>query len=255
MKHDDNEKKGGTSEANKLQSISEKPSSVSHPNHGHRERMRARFQKDGLASFQPHEVLELLLFYALPRVNTNPIAHALIHEFHTLAGVMDAQPEELKRIKGISDNAVVFLKMIPQFCQAYQLSKMEEHEALDSVQKLCAYAKVHFTGISEERALLICLDESLQLLRCETISVGTTQEVTLDVHQIVSCAIRIRSSHVVLTHNHPNASADFSDADLFSTNQLRKILNAIHIKLLDHIVVGKHGDTVSMRQIMHWTEA
>lgn len=255
MKQAENGKKTDTSEADKPRKASAKSSSVSHPHHGHRERMRARFQKDGLESFQPHEVLELLLFYALPRVNTNPIAHELIREFHSLAGVMDAEPEDLKQIKGISDNAVVFLKMMPQLCQAYQLSKMEEHEALDSVQKLCAYAKAHFTGISEERALLICLDESLQLLRCETISIGTTQEVTLDIHQIVSCAIRMRSSHVVLTHNHPNASADFSDTDLFATNQLRKILDTMHIKLLDHIVVGKHGDTVSMRQIMHWTDA
>ena len=112
-----------------------------HSHAGHRERMRLRFQKSGLESFQPHEILELLLFYALPRVDTNPIAHDLIAEFHSLSGVLDADIQDLKRINGISENAAIFLKLLPQLCQQYQLDKLREHVALDSTQKLCAYVQ------------------------------------------------------------------------------------------------------------------
>lgn len=226
-----------------------------HSHYGHRERMRTRFQKSGLKDFQPHEILELLLFYALPQKNTNPIAHELIQEFHSLSGVFDADIQDLKRINGISEYTAVFLKLIPQICQQYQLDKMREHTVLDSVQKLCDYVKAQFSCATEERILLICLNESLHLLHCEMLSNGTTQSAMLDVHHIVECAIRMRSSRVVLAHNHPNALAEISDADLFSTNQLRQILDSMHIKLLDHIVVGKQGDTVSMRQVMGWSES
>lgn len=232
----------------------EKPNKSPHPNAGHRERMRARFLENGLDSLQPHEVLELLLFYALPRVNTNPIAHALIREFHSLSGVLDADPADLKRVKGVGDNAAAFLHMLPQLCRLYQLDRLKDCDVMDSAEKLSDYVKAQLTGQVQERLLLICLDESLRLICCEVISEGTTQETRLDVHRIVECAIRRRSSKVVLAHNHPNAGAALSDADLFSTGQLKKILESMHVKLLDHIVVGRKGDTVSMRQYMGWTE-
>ena len=224
-----------------------------HPAHchgGHRERMRKRFQDSGLQAFQPHEVLELLLFYALPRVNTNPIAHDLMAEFHSLSGVLDADIEDLKRIDGIGENAAVLLKLIPQLCQMYQLDKMSDSDVMDTLPKLCNYLKAWFSGVISEQVVLLCMNESLQLIRSEVIGDGTTQE---DAHRIASCAIRLRCTRVVLAHNHPNASAALTDADIFSTNQLRNILNGLQIVLLDHIVVGKYGDTVSMRQLMGWS--
>mgnify|MGYP000249556576 CR=1 FL=1 len=152
------------------QNVSNSDTAVSKKKHshaGHRERMRLRFQKSGLESFQPHEILELLLFYALPRVDTNPIAHDLIAEFHSLSGVLDADIQDLKRIKGISENAAIFLKLLPQLCQQYQLDKLREHVALDSTQKLCAYVQAKLSATVEEKVLLLCLDEHLHLLHCE----------------------------------------------------------------------------------------
>ena len=103
--------------------------------------------------------------------------------------------------------------------------------------------------------LLLCLDEHLHLLHCETISTGTAQRAALDTHRIVECTIRMRSSRVVLAHNHPQGQAAFSDADLFATQQLRRILDSMQIQLLDHIVLGKQGDTISMRQVMGWSDS
>lgn len=213
------------------QNVSNSDTAVSKKKHshaGHRERMRLRFQKSGLESFQPHEILELLLFYDI---------------------------QDLKRIKGISENAAIFLKLLPQLCQQYQLDKLREHVALDSTQKLCAYVQAKLSATVEEKVLLLCLDEHLHLLHCETISTGTAQRAALDTHRIVECAIRMRSSRVVLAHNHPQGQAAFSDADLFATQQLRRILDSMQIQLLDHIVLGKQGDTISMRQVMGWSDS
>ena len=97
-------------------------------NQGHRSRMRKRYLTCGFSGFQEHEILELLLFYALPRVNTNPIAHQLLKEFHSLAGVLDADPVELQKIPGIREQAAVFLNMLPELFRYYQLSKETEQE-------------------------------------------------------------------------------------------------------------------------------
>ena len=225
-----------------------------HKHYGHRERMRTRFQKSGLEGFQPHEILELLLFYALPRVDTNPIAHDLIDTFHSLSGVLDADIQDLKRVKGISENAAVFLKLLPELFQQYQLDKLREHAALNTTEKLSAYIAAKLSDAVEEKALLLCLDAHLHLLHCETISAGTAQSTILDTHRIVECAIRMRSSRIVLAHNHPQGKACFSDADLFATQQLRRVLDSMQIQLLDHIVLGKSGETISMRQVMGWSE-
>lgn len=137
-----------------------------HKHYGHRERMRTRFQKSGLEGFQPHEILELLLFYALPRVDTNPIAHDLIDTFHSLSGVMDADIQDLKHVKGISENAAVFLKLLPELFQQYQLDKLREHAALNTTEKLSAYIAAKLSDAVEEKALLLCL---MRICTCSTV--------------------------------------------------------------------------------------
>ena len=98
------------------------------------------------------------------------------------------------------------------------------------------------------------LSESLELQHCEIISKGNTQSALLDIHAVVACAIRMRSRQVILAHNHPHAAAEFSDADLFATQRLRQVQRSMEIILLDHIVIGKSGDAVSMRQLIGWTD-
>lgn len=220
-----------------------------HCHYGHRERMRNRFLKSGLDRFQPHEILEIMLFYALPRANTNEIAHELIYEFHSFSEVLDADLEDLTQIKGISEYAAVFLKLLPQLCWQYQLDKIHDLETLDTVEKLCIYVKAQLFYAVQEQVLLLCLDESLYLLHYEIISTGDTQSVMLDAHRIVACAMQKRSSRIVLAHNHPHAKADFSDADLFATKQLKRSLFGVQVQLLDHIVVGRNGDTASMKMM------
>ncbi len=219
-----------------------------HAHYGHRARMRERFKKGGLNSFQPHEVLELALFYVLPCCDTNGIAHELIERFHSISGVLDADAEDLKRVKGISDNAAVYLKMLPQLCEIYQLDKMRDREAFHSTKEICEYLRIRFCSATQEQILLLCLDESLQLLHSETISEGTTRSSILDVHRITECALRWHSSRVVLSHNHPHAEADATDADIFATKRLKRTLCDVQVDLMDHIIIGKYGDAFSMKE-------
>ena len=228
--------------------LKENPVKEQHCHDGHRERLRERFLNEGLENFQPHEVLELLLQYAQPRHDTNPLAHKLIHEFQTFHGVVESDFESLIGVKGISAYTATLLKMIPEICKYYSISRAKALETLDSMQKLQEYVRAKLQFEQEEQILLLCLDESLQLLYSKIIAVGTTRSVKLDPQAIVACAMQKRSSRVVLAHNHPHATADFSSADLFSTNQLRRILEEVQIELLDHIVVGMDGKITSLHQ-------
>ena len=107
-------------------------------NQGHRSRMRKRYLTCGFSGFQEHEILELLLFYALPRVNTNPIAHQLLKEFHSLAGVLDADPVELQKVPGVREQAAVFLNMLPELFRYYKLRKETEQEDRKQLQRTCS---------------------------------------------------------------------------------------------------------------------
>lgn len=130
-------------------------------NQGHRSRMRKRYLTCGFSGFQEHEILELLLFYALPRVNTNPIAHQLLKEFHSLAGVLDADPVELQKVPGVREQAAVFLNMLPELFRYYQLSKETEQEnrkqlELDRASFMATHLQHLYTGVQREQVAVLC---------------------------------------------------------------------------------------------------
>lgn len=225
-------------------------------NKGHRSRMRERYLACGFSGFQEHEILEMLLFYALPRVNTNPIAHCLLNTFHSLSGVMDADITELKKIPGIQDQAAIFLKMMPDLFRCYQLSK-EKEEAnrikLDMEQK--AFMTMHlrnlYTGINKERAALILLDNDMQIIEQCFISEGSASLVSINIRNIVEIALKNNAVSVILAHNHPAGSAAPSREDMYVTKQLYNALRYLDITLEDHYILGKDM-ILSMREHGFW---
>ena len=143
----------------------------------HRERLRDRFLKDGLDSFEPHNVLELLLFYAQPRGDMNPLAHRLIDTFGSLSGVLDAAIEDLCSIKGMGKNTAVFLKMIPQLCRYYLDDKYQNGFIIDSTQKAGEFLLPKFVGRTNEVVYLVCLDNKGKVIH-------TTQVIELSLIHI-----------------------------------------------------------------------
>lgn len=216
-------------------------------NAGHRERMRQRYLTNGLNGFQPHEVLELLLFYAKPRCDTNKIAHELIHRFHTIAGVMNADIQDLCEVDGIGMQTAIFLHLFPDVFKAYQMSKNSNKINFERKKDLKAYIASLYVGSVKEQAYVICFDTNGQIICIEPTGRGTSTTSSLEIRSIVEISLRNRSDSIVLVHNHPDGNPNPSNTDVFATNSLIKALNMLKIELLDHFIVGNR--VTSMREI------
>ncbi len=212
---------------------------------GHREKMRQRFMTGGLDAFADHEILELLLYYAIPRRDTNPIAHALMERYGSLPAVLAAPMEDLKRTEGIGESAAVLLHLVPQVCRRARLAQVGEDQVLNSSERAGAYLLECFDGESREVIYQMCLDRKGKLLACKRLGEGSVASADLDVRRLVENAILTGASAVILAHNHPSGVALPSDGDYTATMRVRAALNAIGIELADHIIVAD-GDFVSM---------
>ena len=215
---------------------------------GHRERMRKRAINEGLTGFEPYQLLELLLFYGIPRVDTNQIAHKLIDTFGSFSRVLDAPIEELRRVSGIGENAAILLKLLPQFCEQYYLDRVEvsSPEKTQTLESLANLAMARLCGETNERVLIICLDIGGHILYFGDLVEGSRDEVSIGVRVVAETALRYRASHVVLVHNHPCHIATPSHQDQTQTYAIYRALEGISINLLDHIVIS-NGEYFSMR--------
>ena len=214
---------------------------------GHREKMRQRFLKGGLDSFADHEALELLLYYAIPRRDTNPIAHALMERYGSLSAVLTAPVEDLQRVAGIGESAAVLLKLAPQLYRKARLSDAEQETVLSSVERVGAYLLERFAGEKNEVVYQLCLDRKGKLLACKKLGEGGVASADLDIRRLVENAILTGASAVILAHNHPSGVALPSADDVQTTRRIAAALSAVEINLIDHIVVAE-GDFISMAQ-------
>lgn len=213
---------------------------------GHRERMRNKFLKTEFESFEDHEIIEFLLFYAIPRVNTNPIAHRLIKEFKTFGKVCNADLSELVKIEGLGEKGALFLKAIPKIANAYILSA-NKIQNLSDEKAITTYFKNRYIGVISEKVIIACLDDRLNLIADTVIADGEPESVSISVRKIAEFAFKHNCSNVIISHNHPNSHAIPSDEDLKATTELYKILRPIGVNLLDHIIVGNNGDVISLK--------
>ena len=214
---------------------------------GHREKMRQRFLKSGLEGFADHEALELLLFYAIPRQDTNPIAHRLMERYGSLSAVLSAPAEDLKKVEGIGESAAVLLKAAGQIAQKARLSDATAQRPLTDVEAVGAYLLERYAGETHEMLYELCLDRKGKLLACKRLSEGSASSAALDIRKVVENAILTSASAVILAHNHPSGIALPSDDDCAATTQAARALQTIGVTLADHIVVAD-DDFVSMAQ-------
>ena len=211
---------------------------MDNPHEGHRKRLKSRFLQTGLEAFEAHEILELLLFYARPRIDTNELAHALIDRFGTLSAVLDADPQDLASVKGLGENGALLLKMIPQLASAYTVSQTE-NDVMDTSKKVCQHFYNCFIGIKNEQLRIACLDDRLRITAGGVVMEGGVNAVPVHMRKIIEFTYRSNCELILLAHNHPNGQALPSDSDVAVTNQLYSVLKSVGIKLLDHIIVNK----------------
>ena len=212
---------------------------------GHREKMRQRFLRGGLDAFADHEALELLLYYAIPRKDTNPIAHALMERYGSLSAVLTAPVEDLEKVEGIGESAAVLLKLAPQLYRKARLSDAEQETVLNSVSRVGAYLLDRFAGEKNEVLYQLCLDRKGKLLACKKLGEGDIASAELDIRRLVENALLTGASSVILAHNHPSGVALPSEEDYIATSRAKEALAVVGVVLTDHIIVAD-GDFVSM---------
>ena len=212
---------------------------------GHREKMRRRFLSGGLDHFADHEALELLLYYALPRRDTNPIAHALMERYGSLPAVLSAPVEDLQKVEGIGESAAILLKLVPQLYRKACLADAERETALSSVARIGAYLKERFRGEKNEVVYQLCLDRKGKLLVCKKLGEGDHSSANLDIRRLVENALLFSASGVVLAHNHPSGIALPSTDDYVATDRAKAALATIDVQLVDHIILAD-DDFVSL---------
>ncbi len=217
---------------------------------GHRERMKQRFLDEGLDNFTDIQALELLLFYAVPRRDTNPIAHALLEHFGSLSQVLDAKPEELKKVPGISDHAATLLTLVTDLARYYQVDSAQRVKWLTSLEACGEYLVPYFFGRGNETVFLLCMDAVCKVLCCKEVGRGSVNSASVSIRKIVETALAANASIVVMAHNHPGGVALPSQEDVQVTRRVAAALQAVEIQLADHIVVAD-GDYVSMAQSGH----
>ena len=214
---------------------------------GHRERLKKRFLEEGLEHFDEHQVLELLLFYCIPRQDTNPIAHALLEHFGSLSQVMEAAPSELKKVAGMGDASATFLSLLNAFNRYYQVNRASSLVILNTLEDCGRYLMPFFYGRRNETVYLLCLDAKCKVLCCKEVGEGSVNSAAVPIRRVVEMALGANATSVVLAHNHPSGIAMPSDEDQLTTRQLAVALAAVDITLVDHMIMAD-DDFVSLRQ-------
>ena len=226
------------------------PDKPKHRHTGHRERMKAEFLARGLEGWSDHRVLELLLFYTIPQGDVNDLAHELVERFGSLAGVLDASVEELKKVKGGGDHTAVFLRMLPAVLGRYQGARTRLSAIINSPEEAYAWLEPYFFGARNEMVYVLCMDGKRQVLGVRKVAEGSIELAEVNTRRIAEEAIGLRAAQIYVAHNHVSNLAIPSQADWLTTDTLRGALRPIGIELIDHLVFVD-GDMVSLKDSEH----
>lgn len=205
---------------------------------GHRQRVKTRYLTEGLDAFEDHQVLEMLLFFCIPMKDTNELAHKMIKEFGSLAGLFEANPKDISKRCGVSDNTAILVSLIPSLSRRYFKGKWGDKPVLNSSSKAGDYAVSLFAGRTYECFFVICLDTQNRVNYATLVHEGTINEAPVYPRLIVEAALRHQASSLILAHNHPGGSLHPSQADIEVTKRITVALEAISIKVIDHIIVA-----------------
>lgn len=209
---------------------------MSNPHDGHRERMRNRFLQDA-ASLADHELIELMLFYSLPRKNTNELAHALLNRFSSLKGVFTADMAELCDVPGMGGNSAVLVKCVAELAARFYTEK-EKRIGFYTVAEAAEYIVDLLYPCTSEELHIFCLDSGLKLIGSKKLAEGSVIAVAVNTRHIVKTAINMDAVYVILAHNHPGSSPFPSIQDIEMTNSISSVLEGVGIKLCDHIITS-----------------
>ncbi len=219
----------------------------------HRKRMLQKFREHGLDSFHDHEVLEMLLYFAIPRIDTNPMAHRLLNRFNSIHGVLDAPIQQLMDVKGIGLNAATLIKLMCALVSRYETSLAKKNMVKFTDRSVIAnYFIPKFMGKTNEVLLAAFLDGQGRLICCEELCQGSATTVSFNQGHIVRRAVINNAAAVVLAHNHPGGRAEPSVDDITQNHRVRGFLREIGIQLFAHCIVADNEAVFIDREAEHY---
>ncbi len=209
--------------------------------HGHRKRLRARFRDGGARALANYELLELVLFQALPRRDVKPLAKALLSKFGSFAEVISAPPARLAEIDGIGDAVIAELKIIEAAAQELLRGGVRDRPLLSSWTAVLDYCRSTMAFAEREELRVLYLDKRNGLIVDEVQQVGTVDHTPVYPREVVKRALELSATAIILVHNHPSGDPSPSRADIAMTQQVMDVAGALGIALHDHIIIGRHG--------------
>ena len=206
-----------------------------------------RFRNEGLDHFDQVQVLELLLFYCIPRRDTNELAHTLINRFGSVSRVMNASIEELMQVPGVGKNTATFLHLAKEAGRYYQVDSTRKGALMNDIEDCGKFLLPYFIGRQKETVFLLCLNANCNVICCREIGEGELNAAVISPRRVVEIALAEKASTVVLAHNHPSGVALPSPEDVMVTQRLAAALAAVDVTLFDHLIVAD-DDYVSLVQ-------
>ena len=217
---------------------------------GHRGRVKEEFLVRGIEGWPDHRVLELILFYAIPQGDVNPLAHELVDRFGSLSGALDALPEELMKVKGMGEHSAAMLKLFPAVMGRYLEGRTEPGQIVHTVEEAGHVLAPYLYGSRNEMVYVLCLDAKEKLLGVRKISEGNNSSSDVTIRRVAEECLALRASFCYLAHNHVSGIALPSPEDMNTTNVVRIALEPLGVRLVDHLVFVD-GDLVSIRESLH----
>ncbi len=212
------------------------------PHHnGHRDRLRARFVKSGPGACEDYELLELLLFAAIPRRDVKPLAKTLLKQFGSIAGVMAADMHDLSQVKGLSENSAALIKVVHALTQRMLIEDVEQKPILSSWKKLLDYCHVAMAHEKREQFRVLFLNRKNQLIADEVQQVGTVDHAPVYPREIVKRALEHGATALILVHNHPSGDPTPSDSDIAMTEEIIRAARTLDVVVHDHLIIAKSG--------------
>ncbi len=208
---------------------------------GHRDRLRARFSEAGSDALSDYEMLELVLFRALPRRDVKPLAKALIAKFGSFAEVISAPEKRLREVKGLGESAAVDLKIVQAAASRLARGKVKGKTMLSSWSAVLDYCRTAMAFEDKEQFRILFLDKRNQLIADERQQTGTVDHTPVYPREVVKRALELSATAIILVHNHPSGDPTPSRADIQMTQSIQEIAKPLGISVHDHIIVGKEG--------------
>lgn len=208
---------------------------------GHRQRLRDKFIQAGIKGLHDYEIIELLLTYAIPRMDVKPLAKRLIKRFKGLRGILDASTDDLTSVPGIGAHSAVLITLAKEIGEAYLKERVIDGDILNTPKDVIDFLTLKLSGERVEKFLTIFLSSKNEVIAIETINEGTINQTAVYPRKILEYALRHNARSIIFVHNHPSGDATPSKTDIKLTRELERAAKTMDILVHDHIIIGSKG--------------